>query len=237
MRQKYALSGALTSILLLITSTSTKAQVVVNNSPFATTGGYDISEFANADDFNVAAPITFNYIRFWAVDTSIAGANLNILDNFSGTLSWVIYTDIGAGFPTNTVVATGAVSSGITTTLTSSLALGTYPIFDITVPIGITTISTPGNYWLRLQEGNLSDAFDGSEIYWTESVTNLGSGSPGSINGRNPIGAYDAGTNPGGWGFNANDSAFQLVNAPEPGTLGLLFSATTLILYKRRRRA
>jgi hypothetical protein len=237
MKLKYALMGALLSTAFIL-NTSVKAQtIVVDNGTFNNTRGYDISDFANADDFTIASPVTFNTIRFWAADTSLVGANFTTLDAFNGTLSWVVYSDLGQGYPTNTIIAQGAVSSGISIGLTG-LLIGANPIFELNVPIVPTTIASAGTYWLRLQEGNLGDIYDNSSIYWMESshLVNVGAGSPGTINGRTPSGAYVPITNPGGWGFNDRDSGFQLVSAPEPGTLALLFCAAGGLLARKSRK-
>jgi hypothetical protein len=227
--QKLTLGAALSALFLFSAMNAQAQTITVDNGTYATTGAYNISNFAEADDFVTTTAISFNSIRFWAIDNSIAGANLNTLDNFSGTLSWFVHADSGLGVPGASIVTSGTVSSGISITNTGALALGQYPIFEVNVPISSTTLVTPNRYWLRLKEGSPLTPFDGSSIFWARSLNSPLMGF-GTAAAADPV-------NPTGWGDNDRDSAFQLLSAPEPSTLCFFFSALGAVLaYKRRQR-
>jgi hypothetical protein len=239
MKQQYAHLGALLCLALLAIARTSTAQVVVDNGAPSTVQAYDMTFFSAADDFITTSPITFNTIHFWALDDAL-GINASIF-NFSGTLSWYLYNDSGSYYP-GSALTSGSVSSGISivptgTAITTSTT--TFPIFELTFSIPSTTLPTPGKYWLRLKDGADGTAPAGSDpsVYWLESVNSplVGVGSASSDSPINPSGAYDPGTNPLGWGFNARDSAFQLVNAPEPGTLALFFCAASATALRSRR--
>lgn len=230
---------ALCAALVGCITTPVAAQVVYDNGSYiGPDAGVNMSFSAVADDFLVASPLTFNAIRFFAVDFTPG-----LMDSFSGTLSWFIYADSGVPVPNSrpsaTVVASGSTSS-VTITDTGVLGGGnpSRQIAQLDFSIPVQTLA-PARYWLRLKEGTPSSSGDGSDIYWV--VTN------GAVTG-NPYRADSNVITPTTWsasGLNA-DLSYQLLNVtanavdgPEPATFALLalgvLAGRGRVIVKRRK--
>lgn len=230
------------ALLVLLTSgpsVQVQAQGVVydNGGYTGATDARNISDFAIADDFVVASSLTFDALRFWAVDFTpqpFAG--------FSGTLSWFIYEgEVGAtpnAIPTATIVASGTVSGGqIVVTETGDLLNGTASLQIVQVDVTIPEVTLATNrYWLRLKENGPADPFDGFSVLWMET------GGPITGNGYR---ADASETNPVTWNFSGTatttDLAFQLRHSavPEPATLLLSavgLGGVVLAGWKKRRK-
>lgn len=206
------------------------AQVVYNNGIYASISNgihngisaRDITEFAQADDFLVSSSLTFNAIRFYAVEFP---SGFVTMTNFSGTLSWAIYQDSGGTVPNSTpssvLVASGSTSTVAQENTFDGLIASSIFQLDFTIP---TQTLGAGRYWLRLKEGSPSSASDGSSINWVmTNSASTGNGYRADEDEVNPTTWTAEGTD------TTNDFAFQLLNtggaaaaAPEPGTCGLL---------------
>jgi hypothetical protein len=205
-----------------------RAQVVYDNGgPVGAPLSRDISKFAIADDFSVATSLSFNAIRFWAVDLPVG-----LLPNFSGTLTWYIHNSNG-NIPDATIVASGT-SSAISITPTGELLMGMdVAQMDFLIP---TVNLGPGTYWLRLKEGTATSTYDGTEIGWAQTTAFHGNG----------FRSHADEVNPGAWATSRTDTtedmAFQFLDAnsinPEPGSLALagMVVAGVGVLRGRRRR-
>jgi hypothetical protein len=218
--------GTLAALTLLgpavLPNTAQAQTTVYNNGTFGTVNGRDISDFAIADDFVLASPTSFDAIRFWAFDIP-AGLS----GNFSGDLTWFLYSGSAgspspSAIPSSTIVSQGTVSGGaITITNTGSLvaANANFEIAQLDFSIPTQNLAA-GTYWLRLKEGTASSTNDGTTIFWLQTgAARTGNGFRSDSNEVAPT-----------WGSSATstsvDLSFQLLSgsssAPEPGTLALL---------------
>jgi hypothetical protein len=201
-----------------------------NGSYIGATNAINISSFSVADDFTVASSLTFNTIQFYALDT-VAG----LLPNFSGQLTWFLYSG-SAGSPSpNAIPSTNIIAQGTVTptvTDTGDIAAGDpdREIAKLDFRIPKQTLGA-GTYWLKLKEGTASSAFDGTPIFWRQTGGAItGNGFRVDPDEVNPTTWNTFGTN------TANDFSFQLGTAPEPGTLALGALGLPLALLALRRR-
>jgi hypothetical protein len=230
-----ALSGLLALTALTLIPQVARAQAVVySNGSFNTASATNISltTTATADDFLVGAGgITFNTVRFWAVDT-VAG----VLPNFSGTMSWFLY-NASAGTapnqtPSGTVLASGTTSTVSVVNTGSIAGAANNEIAQLTFLIPSQTLA-PGRYWLRLKEGTAAGAADGTSIAWIQTTTAT------TTSPDNNVRRDASPTAPTTWATaGTGNMAFQLMAAPEPGSLGLLGlgSLSALGLLRRRKK-
>jgi hypothetical protein len=228
------LGGLVALVALATLPQGARAQsVVYNNGTFNTSSATNISisTTATADDFLVpAGGVTFNTIRFWAVDT-VAGT----LPNFSGTISWFLYS-ASTGTAPNQTPSGAVLASGTTSTVsvinTGSTAGGANnEIAQLTFLVPSRTL-TAGRYWLRLKEGTAAGAADGTSIAWIQTTTATTTAPDNNVR-------RDASpTAPTTWATaGTGNMAFQLMAAPEPGSLGFLgLGALSALGVLRRRR-
>jgi hypothetical protein len=230
-------SLALLSLALVCPVTPAHAQVVYDNGSYE--GAISCANFTNfalADDFTVGSSLTFDAIRFYAVESSA-----NLMDLFSGTLSWAIHTGSGVtpnAIPGGTTVASG--STDLVSVTDTGAIWGGSPIYQIArMEFAIPTVTLPaGTYWLRIKEGLPDSSDDGSWLFWVESgETVTGDSYRMDSNEVSPSAWNVVSGNP-----NA-DLSFAMLNsqanaaAPEPGTLALIGAGSGLVgLVARRKR-
>ena len=217
---RFTVLAATLAVAALI-APAARAQVVYDNGIFdATSDRTNITTSASADDFFVDGSLTFDAIRFYAMDVSD-----DLLQNFSGTLSWFIYESDGIA-PTakpSTTLASGTVSGADIAIASTGVALGGNPNFvvaQLDFDIPTQTLGT-GTYWLRIKEGGLTSAGDGTSIFWTHTNgARSGNGFRFDTIETAPVDWNDAGFN------NEKELAYQLRGnatvVPEAGTLALV---------------
>ncbi|MBY8826489.1 tandem-95 repeat protein, partial [Sphingomonas colocasiae] len=169
-----------------------------NQSGIDITDAYNLSEYVTAESFTLAERRTLTTITAALNDDS--SPDNGILDGFSGTLSWGIYSSVG-GAP-GTLLFTGADSSPIM--VDTGLNYGsTDDIILATIDLGVTLDA--GTYFIVLHEGAWGSAYDGSKIWWMKTNTDIGSD-----------GAYLSSNfaNPSGWIFSGGSAAFSLNETP-----------------------
>jgi hypothetical protein len=213
----------LTTLALLLGTTAQAQTLIYNNGSFATSNALPIDGQSIADDFTLGSSQSFDSVRVWLTD---AAAPNNLLNAFSGTLSWRIY-DNNAGMP-GTSIASGTTSTvGLTDTGTNVFGFRIFQA-DFSIP---TQSLGAGTYWFRIKENGLNAASDGTNLFWLNSASSTGFATQAS-----------AVINPTAWATASSiNRAFQFystvsASAPEPGTLAFLTLGGTLVLVKRRRR-
>lgn len=209
-----------------------QAQTLIydNGSFSAGISAINITSSSCADDFVFGSTQTFDSARVWISDNFGVAT---LLDGFSGTLSWEIYSNNAGTNKPNSPVLSGTVSgAGLSLTDTGVDAFGRR-IFQADFSLGSQSLGA-GTYWFRIKENGLSDSADASSVFWEPSGASTGFQAQGSGTVVNPA--------TGSW-FNTSSAnrAFQLYaasggTAPEPGSLALLALGGVVVLTKRRRK-
>ncbi len=194
------------------------ASVIWDNGNFDVTGAWDMSSFVQADDFELSSPDTLTTLRFWA----IGGPTFS---RFDGTIGWAFY-DNNSGLP-GSIITSGFDSSPTVVNTGVNFVLGD-PIFRLDVSLGSINLG-PDTYWLALQEGPIGSSFDGSSVYWVQSLSQQGLTKVSDDNLQNPDWTFIPTT--------PTDLSFQLI--PEPGILSLILLAGFPLMLSNiwRRRA
>ena len=114
-----------------------------------------------ANDFLLPASGSLNGFTAWLSD-DVADDD-GVLDSFSGTLGWAIYSN-NAGQP-GTLLASGQDTAP---TLTDTGVQDASGCDIVRVDVGFpSAVSLPaGRYWLALHEGNWGSPSDGSIVWW-----------------------------------------------------------------------
>jgi hypothetical protein len=163
-----------------------------------TQSGGNISSYVSATDFYLQNPRTIGSLDAWIGDS---GPENGHLDNFSGSLSWAIYSD-SAGNP-GTLVASG--HDATPQLLDSYLNFNSGgDIVRVRIELEPRPSLSAGTWWLALHEGSWGSADDGSGVYWLMSPAVLFS----------PSRQAEDETSPGSWYelFATRDLAFVLFN-------------------------
>ncbi len=170
----------------------------VDQSDLAVSTGYDISGEVSADDFVLSSTILLTSAEVWLADTT---ANDNgSLDDFSGALSWALYSD-SAGSPGTELAKGNAV--GIVQTDTNIQSGWHSDIVKVTFDLDHPVLLAAGTYWLAIHENAWHSAYDGSIVWWMDK--------------RNLEGAdvHTAATTPAGWTDPfPEDLSFALYGSP-----------------------
>ncbi len=169
---------------------------VLDQSDVDITGAFAISSFLAADDLNFPTTSRLDTVTAWVAD---GAANDNgVLDGFSGSLSWGIYSDASEGGPA------ALLFSGVDTTPqlvdTGLQTDDGADIFRVRIDLDGRPFVSPGISWLVIHEGPWGSPIDGSPIYWLTSAAVRGSGAYVTANETNP--------SPAEWFLSNFDPAF-----------------------------
>ena len=135
--------------------------VVWDESRFVTLTSNNITGTVIANDFLLRGARSLSGFTAWLSD-DVADDD-GVLDSFSGTLGWAIYSN-NAGQP-GTLLASGQDTAP---TLTDTGVQDASGCDVVRVDVGFSSaVSLPaGRYWLALHEGNWGSASDGSIVWW-----------------------------------------------------------------------
>ena len=155
-----------------------------------------ISSRVSAGDFVVSTPTTLGSVDAWLADGF--SSPTSGFDNFGGTISWAIYSDLG-GAP-SVLIASGADSAPRVTDTGLSVDGGGRDLFQVRFLLAGRPTLAAGTYWLALHEGAWGSAYDGSDVQWFASSLLTGSAA---------VYAEDE-TAPASWQSRSYDLAFVL---------------------------
>ena len=123
----------------------------------------------SADDFPLTAPATITGFSLFIADGS--DNDNGLLDNFNGTMSWAILSNV-SGFP-GTVLYSGDGTPTLTDLNQQFLSNDiSKAVLTLTAPISLTA----GTYWVAFKEGTLSSTFDGSLLWLSYTGSAAGQG-------------------------------------------------------------
>ncbi len=184
-----------------------------------TTGGSEMSDTLQAEDFRLTGTTNLTGIEFWNLQASSA--------DYTGSIFWEILGN-GGTLPNSTVYGSGTA----TPTQTAAGTVLGYNQYDDKFTISVSGLAA-GTYWLALHNGALtSTAY--TDFYWT--WAELGGGSNGGTN----AGAEQQLSPLAGFSTNDDEHAFNLTGtvspAPEPGTIGMMLAALGGLTLLRRRK-
>ena len=147
--------------LALAFSSSTQGEVSHDNGAPDQVSGTNMSEQLVAENFTLAADANVILIRFWAIQSAAP--------DYRGDVYWAIYSD--AANQPGTVVA-GGVEPVVNAVVTGNSTLFGYAEYSFDIPVDIQL--APGNYWLALHNGAVSNNGE-SEMLWSTTAVPVGS--------------------------------------------------------------
>jgi hypothetical protein len=201
---------AASASLLTLTALG-NAQLLYDNSPPDQSGGNEMTEWLQAENFTLGADATVGSITFWTWE--LTGTN-----NYDGSGQWWIFADAG-GSP-GAEITSG--SGSPTRSLVGDLGNG-FTEYMYEFDIADTAVAGGVDYWLGLP---LKTNFDTRwDMYWENTSS-----------GHSPTGhESDRGTMDN-WADNGAEHAFQMYGpVPEPSTFIGLGVLGALALIRRRR--
>ncbi|MDQ1349280.1 MAG: hypothetical protein QG573_2659 [Acidobacteriota bacterium] len=169
---------------------------------------FAISSFLAADDLNFPVSSRIDTVTVWITD-NVANDN-GVLDGFSGSLSWAVYSDVSG--------PSGALNTGIDVTpLLEDTGLQTTSgsdVFRVRIDLDGRPIVGPARVWLVIHEGPWGSPTDGSGIYWLASASTAGSTAYVTANETNPA--------PNEWFLSNYDAAFVVESDPHDWFQGFI---------------
>jgi hypothetical protein len=164
--------------------------------------GNEMTEWIQAEDFNLSADSTLTIVNFWDIEVPGGAA-------YQGEIDWTLYADAG-GMPGAAFASGAAVGGDVTRTFIQCCVLGLYDeysnSFNISPGVPLTAGTT---YWLGLHNGPLTFTTR-SEFYWE--TTNFN----GTFAGHEDQAPFD-----GVWFDNAEEHAFNLEGTTSTGQIVL----------------
>ncbi|MCB1510711.1 MAG: cadherin repeat domain-containing protein [Hyphomicrobiaceae bacterium] len=129
---------------------------------FTTITSANITAFTHADDFVLQNASTLTSLS--AMLTDDVSNNNGVLDSFSGTLSWGIYSN-NAGSP-GTLLFSGEGTPALTDTGQQDFYNNDIVRADLTLTTAV--VLDAGTYWLALHEGAWGSPSDASVVWWQQ---------------------------------------------------------------------
>lgn len=145
----------------LALSSPTRGEVSHDNGTPDQVSGTNMSEQVVAENFTLGANANVILIRFWAIQGQSS--------DYRGNVYWAIHSN-SANQP-GAVVA-GGVAPVVSAVATGNSTLFGYAEYSFDIPVDIQL--APGNYWLALHNGALSNNGE-SEMLWSTTAVPLGS--------------------------------------------------------------
>jgi hypothetical protein len=144
--------------------------VLWDQSTFSTTeAGVSITLYVTANDFLLPGTRTFSCVDAWIMDGT---ENDNgVLDDFSGELSWAVYTSVDER-PT-TEIAHGSGQRVRIGDAGVQAHAGAVDLQRVRFSLGRGLTLAAGTYWLALREGAWLAPADDSPVAWVNSTQSL----------------------------------------------------------------
>lgn len=153
---------------------------IFDQSAINTLGSGNISGRVSAEDFVLTASYTLT--GGTAVLNDNEQNDNGVLDSFSGTLGWAIYSN-DAGIP-GTLLYSGQDSTLAYTD--TGLQSANSDVVTVGFEFGMPITLEAGTYWLALHEGNWGSELDGSLVWWQQTSAGSGAGRYTSLDLASP---------------------------------------------------
>lgn len=159
--REMAIRSTLFSCVLVccIGSPVSKAEIVFDNGPPDRLNGFELTHWVEANQFNLSSAYVVTGVEFWEAEASTT---------FYGLMLWEIRRNNSNNTP-GTIVASG-VSANLIRTPTFVAIYGIYPEYNVTFDLPSAVSLPPGNYWLTLHNGPLSN--NATRFVFWETTTN-----------------------------------------------------------------
>ncbi|MBY8825358.1 beta strand repeat-containing protein, partial [Sphingomonas colocasiae] len=158
--------------------------VILDQAGLDNSAAFNLSEFAHAEKFILSQRQTLSTITTALAD-ALATPDNGILDGFSGTLSWAIYS-VGGNDQPGVLLFSGTDTTPLLVDTGLNRAESTRDIVMATIDMGVTLDA--GSYFLILHEGAWGSLSDGSEIFAVRSSNPAaGAIAYSSVQEENPI--------------------------------------------------
>ncbi len=210
-------TGCATSLML--TANPAQAAVIFNGGSPNLLNGREMTQWVEADDFNLSQSKNLTSVDFWTVEN---GA-------WDGSLQYSLFTDAGSQ-PSSSAFASGSGINVVKTATGRSLG-GVYTeykySFDLPTSVSLAANTT---YWLGLHLNNTYSTR--SDLYWETTSSGFGVNSQASVGGT-----FD------NWSTNSDQLAFVLNSSPtaavpEPFTvIGTLVGGTAALRMKKKLKS
>ncbi|MEG3438806.1 PEP-CTERM sorting domain-containing protein [Pannus brasiliensis CCIBt3594] len=223
-----SLTVAGVSATALFGSEPARAALVYDNigAPANGSSSYNISNFAQADDFTLTKAARLTDFTFWASYPS--GNSSNLSDN----IGWAIFNN-NAG-AVGSLIASGTDTSVTKTVTGVNTALGD-PIIRVDGDFGGTISLAAGTYWISFRDGAWGSFWDGTDAFWTGvSPSIVGNPARSDSNERNPTFPTSVDRS---YNFRLFDNFVPPPIVPEPGTIAGLLAVGVVGAFARVRKA
>ncbi|MBA3725772.1 MAG: PEP-CTERM sorting domain-containing protein [Armatimonadetes bacterium] len=196
--------------MVTVLAGAASAQLIYGNGPPDQQNGNEMTQWLQAENFNLSGNSTLGWIRFWTIEVPNAA--------YDGNVDWFVFDNNG-GIP-GSIVDSGSVSNPSKTFLQSGI-LGSFDEYVYDLDIADVNLTGSTDYWLGLHIN--ADYGSRRDIYWE------------SGGGNAPTGQESDGGTMNNWSGNGTEHAFELYGpVPEPSSLVALGVLGALMLRRRK---
>lgn len=158
---RHLLLPAVATLVLTASASPARSELLYDNGPPDQKNGSEMTEYVEADDFELTEPTRLDRVAFW---------NFERDNTFSGSFSWEIYRNSDSNSPGTPVVS--GTSTNLSHAPTGFAIFGGMKEYLNTFDVG-PVILPPGIYWLALHNGPFTNVLPPRSVYW-EATSNVG---------------------------------------------------------------
>ena len=152
----------LTAFLLLLPfGAPARAEVIYNNGGPDRAHGSEMTQFIEADDFELTHATRLDQVTFWSAERA---------NSFAGSFTWEIFANSDDDSPGRLILS--GTSANLSRGATGAAASGGYPEYVNTFDLGSVALPA-GTYWVALHNGPLTNSTPALSVFW-ETTSNIG---------------------------------------------------------------